>query len=132
MLLIRTDSDLDIADMSVKATAHDNLLELYPFTFVCDRYTLRMQGLNNFNGDLYYHIGVDKSPIPFPFGVNITGTYRHPQLHFGGSRFKPRQAEKITADVSQDFRVNIPKELRWFIREFMHKAAQSYLTGEGL
>ncbi len=49
------------------------LLELEPFDFRFSNYGLRMQGLNNFNGDLYYHIGVERNPLHIPFGIIIEG-----------------------------------------------------------
>ncbi len=52
----------------------NNLLELEPFDFRFSNYGLRMQGLNNFNGDLYYHIGVERNPLHIPFGIIIEGS----------------------------------------------------------
>lgn len=125
MLLIRESGPLHIADMDVHASLHDNLLELYPFTFAVDRYLLKMEGLNNFDGDLYYHIGVEKSPIPFPFGINIEGEFSHPKIRFGGSKWKIKKGEKISASVMEDKKINIVSEGRKFLKEFLRKAAQS-------
>lgn len=125
MLLIHKSGPLNITDMDVHASIHDNLLELYPFTFAVDRYRLKMEGLNNFNGDLYYHIGVEKSPIPFPFGINILGQFSHPKIRFGGSRWKIKKGEKITASVMEENRINIVAEGRKFLKEFLRKAAES-------
>ncbi|MDE5808093.1 MAG: AsmA-like C-terminal region-containing protein, partial [Muribaculaceae bacterium] len=107
MLLIRENGPLHIADMDVHASIHDNLLELYPFTFSVDRYRLRMGGLNNFNGDLYYHIGVEKSPIPFPFGINVIGQFSHPNIRLGGAHWKIRKGEEITASVMEENMINL-------------------------
>lgn len=125
MLLIRENGPLHIADMDVHASIHDNLLELYPFTFSLDRYRLRMGGLNNFNGDLYYHIGVEKSPVPFPFGINIVGQFSHPKIRFGGAHWKIRKGEEITASVMELNKFNILAEGRKFLKEFLRKAAES-------
>lgn len=125
MLLIRESGPLNIADMNVHASIHDNLLELYPFTFAVDRYRLKMEGLNNFDGDLYYHIGVEKSPIPFSFGINILGQFSHPKIRFGGSRWKIKKGEQITASVMEEKRINIVSEGRKFLKEFLRKAAES-------
>ncbi len=125
MLLIRESGPLHITDMDVHASIHDNLLELYPFTFSVDRYRLKMEGLNNFAGDLYYHIGVEKSPIPFPFGINIEGQFSHPKIRFGGSRWKIKKGEHITASVMEENRINILSEARKFLKEFLRKAAES-------
>ena len=125
MLLIHESGPLHIADMDVHASLHDNLLELYPFTFAVDRYRLKMEGLNNFDGDLYYHIGVEKSPVPFPFGINILGKFSHPKIRFGGAGWKIKKGEKITASVMEENRINIVAEGRKFLKEFLRKAAES-------
>lgn len=131
MLLIRESGPLHITDMDVHASIHDNLLELYPFSFAVDRYRLKMEGLNNFAGDLYYHIGVEKSPIPFPFGINIIGQFSHPKIRFGGSRWKIKKGEHITASVMEEKRINILAEGRKFLKEFLRKAAESEENSEG-
>lgn len=125
MMLIPDSNDLHIADMTVHAGVHDNLLELYPFNFEFSRYKLRMAGLNNFNGRLYYHIGVDRSPVPFPFGINIVGMFHHPELRFGGARFKVDKSTEITSSVMEDNRVNLVRELKYYLQEFVHTAAVS-------
>lgn len=129
MMLIHTDGDLHIENMDVHATVHDNLLELYPFNFEFDRYKLTMEGLNNFNGNLYYHIGVLKSPVPFHFGINIVGQFHDPKLRFGGALFKVDKAREITSEIYNDDRVNIVKEVKYYLKEFVEKAAESDSTG---
>ena len=123
MLLIRNHDDIRIADMDVHASVHDNLLQLYPFLFEFDRYRLSMAGTNNFNGNLYYHIGVLHSPVPFPFGINITGLFHHPKLSFGGASFKNAQAAGIASEILADDNVNIVREMKYYIEEFVRHAA---------
>ncbi|MCM1376852.1 MAG: hypothetical protein NC097_04345 [Clostridium sp.] len=124
MMMIHTDDNLHIADMDVHARVQDNLLEVYPFDFSFDRYLLRMEGLNNFGGQLYYHVGVIKSPIPFRFGINIKNTFSDPKLRFGGSKFKTEDARSITSEISSVPRVNMLRELKYYFRIFVHKAAR--------
>lgn len=128
MMLIHESGDLHIANMNVHASAHDNLLELYPFEFEFDRYRLRLGGLNNFNGRLYYHIGVEKSPVPFPFGINIVGMFHNPELRFGGAEFKNHKGEEITSSVMETNKVNVVSELKRYLNEFIEKAAESDTT----
>lgn len=128
MMLIRTSEDLYIDDMVVHASVHDNLLELYPFKFNFDNYSINLGGVNNFNGNLYYHIGIDKSPIRLPFGINIVGHFRHPELRFGGPKYKVDQAQKITSSVMENNNFNMMMELKYYIREFIQKAAMSDST----
>ncbi len=124
MMLIRTDGDIHIEDIDVQACVHDNLLQLYPFDFSFDRYRLRMLGVNNFNGALYYHIAVEKSPLPFPFGINIEGMFRNPQLRFGGAGYNDKKAEKVTSQIINGDRVNLMRVLRGFLREFLCTGAR--------
>lgn len=123
MLLIRNHDDIRIADMNVHASVHDNLIELYPFLFEFDRYRLSMAGTNNFNGNLYYHIGVLHSPVPFPFGINISGLFHDPKLSFGGASFKNGQAADIATEIVAGDNMNIVNEMKYYLEEFVRHAA---------
>lgn len=125
MLLIRNDNDLSIKNMDVSAEIHDNLLTLFPFNFEFENYKINMMGVNNFNGDIYYHIGVLESPLHFPFGINIEGLFHHPEFRFGGARYKAKNAWRVTDNTQGEYRFNLTKELKYFAKEFMHKAAQA-------
>lgn len=125
MMLIKTAGDIHIPDMKVHASVHDNLLELYPFDFEFDRYKLNMGGLNNFAGNLYYHIGVDKSPVPFPFGINIIGKFSHPEIRFGGATYKNKKGTEITSNIMENDRVNLMQQLKKYLHEFLSKAAHA-------
>lgn len=125
MMLITTDEDIKIKDMDVHVAAHDNLLQLDPFYFEFDKYKIKMLGINNFDGDLYYHIGVEKSPIPIPFGINIEGEFHHPKLRFGGAGFNSKRAEEITSEIQENNKMNMTKVLMQLLRAFIGKAAES-------
>lgn len=125
MLLIHNSGDLHIHDMDVHATVHDNLLELYPFDFQVEDYSLNMLGLNNFNGDMYYHIGVDRWPLHIPFGINIKGNFHHPQFRFGGEHYADNKAWDITSGITGNYNINMMHELKYYLKEFVHKAAES-------
>lgn len=125
MMLIRNDGDIHIQNLDVNAHVYNNLLQLDPFNFEFDRYKLKMQGINNFNGDLYYHIAVLKSPVPFPFSINVEHIFRHPKLTFGGPRYDIKHAEEITSSIQENNNFNIVATMHRFIREFIRKAAES-------
>lgn len=125
MMLIPTDGDLHIDNMNVRASVHDNLLELYPFTFAFDRYRISMQGINNFNGRLYYHVGVLESPLHVPFGINITGMFSHPGLHFGGAHYKVEKGAEVARYVEEANTFNIIRELKYYLNMFVKKAAEA-------
>lgn len=123
MLLLPDDETLRFADLHIHAGVRDNLLEVFPFNFAVDKYSLRLEGVNNFDGDIYYHIGVDKWPLHLPFGVNIKGTYHHPKLRFGGKDWKDKNGESITAGVMDYNKINVFREMKQYLGEFIHTAA---------
>ncbi len=125
MMLIPEGGNLHIEDLNVKASIHDNLLELYPFNFEFSKYRIRMLGLNNFNGDLYYHVGIENNPLHLPFGINIEGNFSNPKLRFGSSDYKGQRSFDVTSNIMSATRINLVKEGKWFLKEFMHRAAIS-------
>lgn len=124
MLLIRQKEDLKIENMVVQASIHDNLLELYPFVFQMPKYKLGLMGENDFNGNMYYHISVLKSPIPFKFGINIKGNFDKYKIRFGGAKYKSDQATRLVHLVDER-RINLVNEMKGFIHKLVHKAALS-------
>lgn len=127
-LLIRGDKDLHIDNMNVTARVRDNLLELYPFNFDVQNYKLRALGTNNFNGNLYYHIDVMKSPIPFKFGVDIEGLFHDPKIRFGRAGYDMKKGEAITLDNEVATHMNLVKEVKYYAKEFVRKAAESKIN----
>lgn len=125
MMFIRTSRDIHIANINAHATVHDNLLTLYPFRMDFDRYRLRIGGLNNFNGRLHYQIGVLDSPVPFPFGINISGMFHNPELRFGGAGLDPDKGLAISSSIEENNQVNLVKELRHYLRVFIDTAAKA-------
>lgn len=130
MLLIRKKGPLIIDDMIVQASIHDNMIELYPFIFQCERYKLGLLGENDFNGNMYYHVSVLRSPIPFRFGINIYGTFDKYKIRFGGAKYKPDQAVRIMHLVD-DKRINLVQQMKGFMAEFIRKAAMSNVPSPG-
>lgn len=128
MLFIPESSDIKLADMDIHASVHDNLMEVYPFKINFDRYSLSFAGINNFNGEMYYHLGVHKSPLLIPFGINIIGNIKHPEIRLGGASFKSDKAELITSKIMENMKFNFPLKLKCLIREFMEKAAEADTT----
>lgn len=126
-LLIHTADDLHIHNIDVRATIHDNQLELYPFIFEMNRYKLLFAGENDFAGNLYYHVGILHSPLPLHFGVNITGTFNKYHIRIGRARFRQYRAMR-QMQLLQHHKINIITELKWFAAKFMQKAADADRT----
>lgn len=125
MMLIFSHDDIRIRNIRVDGNIHDNLIELYPFALDFDRYRLTIQGINDFAGRLYYHIGVDHSPIPFRFGIEAEGEYRHPRLRFCGSGWNPDKARGITGHIIESGSFNFVSETRRMMNKFIDEAAKS-------
>ncbi len=125
MMMIPDDNDIYIEDLNIKARFRHNLLEIYPFDFNFSRYSLQLAGVNNFNGKLYYHIGVKESPLDLPFGINVEGYFHHPKLRSGGVEYKPEKAEEVTSDIMMVNKINIMRELKFYLRQFIHHASKS-------
>lgn len=122
-MLLLPDETLRFADLDIHAGVHTNLLEVFPFDFEVQKYKLRVQGLNNFNGDLYYHVGVEKWPLKIPFGVNVKGRYHHPEFRFGGKGWHDGNGASVTVGVEDYDRVNVMKEFRQYGGVLVHTAA---------
>ncbi|MDE5774601.1 MAG: AsmA-like C-terminal region-containing protein, partial [Muribaculaceae bacterium] len=125
MMLIDNDDDLHIKDMNVFAHVHGNLLQLDPFLFEFDRYKLRMLGINNFNGDLYYQVGVIENPFHIPFGIKIEGLFHDPKLRFGSTDYDTQKALRISQSIMEQNNINIVRMMKGFMGEFLRKAAQA-------
>lgn len=128
MMLIPTGGPLHIANIDINARLADNLLMLYPFGISFDKYDLTVGGLNNFAGDIYYHVGVDKWPLSIPFGLNIKGTVKHPEIRFGGEKWKDNNATGIVADIDNDIQMNVIQMAKKYGLLMIHKAAQADTT----
>ena len=99
-----------IDHMAVELTINDSQLEFYPFLFDIDRYRLGVMGHNDLALNLNYHISVLKSPMPFKFGINITGTADNMRIRLGRARFKEDMVSERTAIV-ENTRINLLNEI---------------------
>lgn len=124
MLLIRTDDDINIPNVTVRGSVHDNLLQLYPFILEFNRYRLSMMGVNDFDGNLYYHLSVLKSPVPLKFGINIRGNFDDPKVRFGSANYNVEDARK-KLNITESDNINLMKELRYYFGKLVKMAAMS-------
>ena len=122
-LLLPDDDNLHIRDITVHAGIRNNLLEVYPFEFEMSKYKLMLGGINNFNGEIYYHVGVIDWPLKIPFGINIDGDFHNPKLHFGGKSWHDKNGARIAIGVDDNTRINILSMGRRYMGEFVHTAA---------
>lgn len=95
-----------IKDMSVHGLITDNTLEIFPFVLSVDRYTLAMSGLQNFDQSFKYHVSVLKSPIPFRFGVNLSGNFDKWKYRLGKAKYKNTNVPVFTSQID-NMQVNL-------------------------
>lgn len=124
LMLIKGDTPLKINDLDIHGTFHDNLLQLDPFMIDCGPYKLGIAGVNNLQGEMYYHLGIHGSPLHIPFGVNFVGNWHHPSIRFGGANIHNGREREIASNLKDDVNVNIMRELKhgWLL--FVENAAK--------
>lgn len=115
-------------DLNIHGDVHDNIFQIYPFNIDVERYKLKAGGTQNFNGDIYYHVALDKSPIPFPFGISVKGNMKHPRIHLGGTKFSSKDAEAVANSMMDAPKVNLLLGLQRLVREMLAKAAEDDTT----
>ena len=104
------DKNRNIIDhMSVQMLIDDNEMQLFPFIFNIDRYRLGVQGYNDFDMNFDYHIAVLKSPIPFKFGINISGNPDKYKIRLGGAKFDDKTPLNVA--LVDNTRVNLVREI---------------------
>ncbi|MDE6300952.1 MAG: AsmA-like C-terminal region-containing protein [Muribaculaceae bacterium] len=100
-----------IRNLNVELTVRDNMLELYPLIFNIDRYQLGLEGHNDLAMNFNYHIAVLRSPLPFRFGINISGNPRHHKIRLGKARMSENQVVRAQS-MADTVRVNLVNSLR--------------------
>ncbi len=109
--LLFKDKNRNMIDhMDVQMVVRDNSVRIYPFIFQIDRYQLGVQGANDFNMNFDYHIAVLKSPIPFKFGINISGNPDKYKIRLGGAKFGEKQLREVS--FVNKTRVNLMNEIQ--------------------
>ena len=99
-------ADNTIHRMNVEMTVADGVMRVYPFAFNIDRYRLGIYGYNDIAMNFDYHISVLKSPLPFKFGITISGNPKKHKVRFGGAKFKEDTAIE-SVSVVNDARINL-------------------------
>ncbi|MCM1137844.1 MAG: hypothetical protein NC453_04590 [Muribaculum sp.] len=100
-----------IDSMNVELIIDNSQLRLFPFMFDIDRYRLGVSGYNDLSMNLNYHIAVLKSPLPFKFGVNITGNVDDMKIRLGKAKFNEKEMTK-TVSIADTTRVNLIREIQ--------------------
>ncbi len=103
-------ADNTIHSLNVDMTVENGLMRVYPFAFNIDRYRLGIYGTNDAAMNFDYHLSVLKSPIPFKFGITISGSPKKYKVRFGGARFNEDTAIE-SVNVVNTARINLLEEI---------------------
>ncbi|MEG2402649.1 MAG: hypothetical protein RSB34_06930 [Muribaculaceae bacterium] len=128
MMLFKNKQRNYIDNMTVELLIHDSQLELFPFMFDLDRYRFGIMGHNDMALNLKYHISVLKSPIPFKFGINITGNANDKmKFRFGGAKFKENHVSEL-GKIVDTTRINLREQIRSTFQRGANAALTSTLN----
>lgn len=125
-LLFHDRKHINLDHIDVEMVIDDRRVDLFPFIFDIDRYRLGVMGTNNLKMDLNYHISVLKSPIPFKFGINVTGTPHDPHIRLGGAKIKPEMIHRF--DIADSTRRSLLSEINtvFSLGTMSHQALNLY------
>lgn len=110
-----------IDSMNVEMIVENSSLRLFPFMFNLDRYKLGVMGSNDMNMNFNYHVAVLKSPIPFKFGINISGNPDKMKIRLGGAKFNEKNMAR-TVSIADTTRINLVREIRNVFRRGVRNA----------
>lgn len=99
ILMFKDRNRLNIADMSVQGIINDNELEVFPFVLDVDRYKLALSGLQNFDKGFDYHVSILDSPLPFKFGIGLTGTFDNWKWRVCKAKYKDANVPVFTKEL---------------------------------
>lgn len=110
-----------IDHMNVEMIVNNSQLELFPFIFDMDRYKLGVMGSNDMAMNLHYHVAVLKSPLPFKFGINISGNVDNMKIRLGKAKFNEKNMPRSVA-IADTTRINLVREIGNIFRRGVRKA----------
>lgn len=120
-LLFKNKNQNVIPHMAAEMLIQDSKIELFPFVFDFDRYRLAVMGSNDLAMNFKYHISVLKSPVPFKFGINLSGNTDKMKVRLGGAKYKPGKSMETIAIVDTA-RINLLREMDNVFRRGSRKA----------
>lgn len=125
-LRFRDKADNHINHMSVQLIVRDNNMQIFPFKFDIDRYTLGVVGHNDLAMNFDYHISVLKSPLPFKFGVNVRGNPDKYKVRLGGAKYRDGMAAENVRMVDT-VRVNLVNQIQNVFRRGVSRSRFGHL-----
>lgn len=129
-LLFKNKQKNMIDKMTVEVLVKNSQLELFPFMFNIDRYKLGVLGYNDLAMNFNYHVSVLKSPIPFKFGINISGNPDKMKVRVGRAKFKENMVAERVAIVDTT-RVNLLRQIEGVFRRGIDRSSRLNLLDTG-
>ena len=127
MLLFKNRNRNVIDSLSVEATALNSQLDVYPFILRMDRYKLAVVGWNDFDTNYKYHISVLDSPLPFKFGINLSGNILRDNMKFRLGKAKLKENEVAqTSSITETTKKNLFRQMD----EIFRRGAEAGLREE--
>lgn len=112
-----------IDHMSVQLQVDSSQIVIFPFIFNIDRYKLGVMGTNDLDMNFSYHVSVLKSPIPFKFGINISGNLDKYKIKLGGAKIKENTTVERVA-INSETRINLINQLENVFRRGANSSTQ--------
>lgn len=100
-----------IDSMTVEMIINNSQLQMFPFIFDFDRYKLGISGSNDMAMNFNYHVAVLKSPLPFKFGINVSGNPDKLKIRLGRAKFNEKNMAR-TISIADTTRINLVNEIR--------------------
>lgn len=118
--------------MSVKIAVDSSMMSIYPFVFDIDRYRLGVMGSNDLEMNLNYHVSVLKSPLPWKFGINISGTPDNMKIRLGGAKVKENGEGAIEQmAIAETTRINLIGQLESLFNRGVGASRSSFMRSCG-
>src|SRR5665647_75848 len=109
----KTNNKVD--SLSAEFTVFKEEIDVYPFLIVMDKYKAVIAGRHNMDLSFDYHISVVDSPLPFKFGINVTGTIDDMKYHLAKCKYAEFYRPAARFEVQ-----NRQLELRKMIRDALN------------
>ncbi|MCM1520364.1 MAG: hypothetical protein NC098_06215 [Lachnoclostridium sp.] len=115
-----------IDKMSVEMIVENSRMELFPFVFDMDRYRLGVMGNNDLAMNFNYHVAVIKSPLPFKFGINLSGNPDKMKIRLGGAKLNEKTAVQ-SVQIADTTRINLVRQIESAFRRGVKNSGVSSL-----
>ena|GEM_PF-2255836 len=113
-----------VDSLSVEIVMEDNRLLVFPFQLNLDRYQVAVGGTQHLNLSFDYHITVLKSPIPFRFGLNVSGNPDKYKIRLAKAKytnlFKPAKTTSLSntqLNIRQEFQSKLRSDIQAIIAQ---------------